>query len=59
MAFRTGPTQRQRYRSPIVKRWYWIAGGVVIAVILTVLFVPGVGENIEGRLLSWVAGMAS
>jgi hypothetical protein len=42
-----------------VKRFYWIAGGVLIAVALTVLFVPGVGESIEGRVLSWLARWAS
>lgn len=38
-----------------MKRFYMIACGVMIAVVLTVLFVPGVSEAIEGRLLSWLA----
>jgi len=33
--------------------------GMVIGVVLTVLFVPGVAEYIEGALLGWVAGWAS
>jgi len=33
--------------------------GMVIDVVLTVLFVPGVAEYIEGTLLGWVAGWAS
>ncbi len=59
MAFRVGPAQRKRYRSPIVKRLYWIVGGVVVVVMLTVLFVPGIGEYIEGTMLGWIAGWAS
>ena len=41
-----------------MKRFYLIAGGVLVAVALTVLFWPGLGDNIEGRLLSWLAGNA-
>ena len=37
----------------------WMIIGIVIGVALTVLFVPGVSESIEGRLLSWVAGWAN
>ncbi len=32
------------------------AVGLVIVVILAVLFVPGLAETIEGRLLGWMAG---
>ena len=42
-----------------MKRFYWIAGGVLLAVALIVLLVPGVGDNIEGRLLRWMAGAGS
>jgi hypothetical protein len=42
-----------------VKRFYWIAGGVLVATVLIVLFVPGVGDNIEQRLLVWMAGAGS
>ncbi len=35
---------------------YWIAGGVLLAVILIVVFVPGVAEGIERRLLGFLAG---
>ena len=38
-----------------MKRFYWIAGGVLLAVALIVLLVPGVGGNIEGRLLGWLS----
>ena len=34
------------------------AVALVIVVILTVLFVPGLGAAIEGRLLGWMAGAA-
>ena len=42
-----------------MKRSYWMIIGIMIGVILTVLFVPGVAEKIEGTLLGWVAGWAS
>ena len=51
VAFRAGSTRRRHYRSPQVKRFYWIIGGVIIAVVLTVLFVPGVAEYIERRVI--------
>lgn len=59
MAFRGGPAERKPDRSHQVKRGYWIIGGVIIAVVLIVLFVPGVGNNIESRLLGWLARTAS
>ncbi len=59
MAFRDGPTQREHDRRFRVKWFYWIAGGVLVAVVLIVLLVPGVGDNIEGRLLRWLAGAGS
>ena len=34
------------------------AVGLVIVVIIAVLFVPGLGAAIEGRLLGWMAGAA-
>ncbi|HJN96497.1 MAG: hypothetical protein QGG67_09420 [Gammaproteobacteria bacterium] len=39
-----------------MKRTYWIATGVLVAVVLIVLFVPGLGESIEGLLLRFMAG---
>ncbi len=42
-----------------MKRVYWLIGGVTVAVVLTVLFVPGLSESIEGTLLGWVLGWAS
>ena len=38
-----------------MKRFYWIAGGVLVAVMLTVLLVPGIAESIEGRALRWLS----
>ena len=58
MALRAGATRRGRYRSPHVKRLYWIIGGVMIAVVVTVLFVPGVAEYVEGRVLNWLVRLA-
>ena len=37
-----------------MKRFYWIGGGVLVAVVLIVLL-TGVGGNIEGRLLTWLS----
>ena len=45
-----------------MKRLHWKIYGVVIGVLLIsliVLYVPGVAEFIEGRLLGLVAGWAS
>ena len=42
-----------------MKRLYWMIIGIVVVVVVTVLFVPGVAESIEGRLLGLVAGWAS
>ena len=39
-----------------MKRSYWIAGGVLVAVVLIVLFVPGIAEITEGMLLLFLAG---
>ncbi len=41
-----------------MKRFYLIGGGVLVAVALIVLLWPGLGDNIEGRLLGWLAGNA-
>ncbi len=38
---------------------YWLIGGVVVGVVLVVLFLPGVGQAIEGSVLSFVGGWAS
>ncbi len=35
-----------------MKRFYWIGGGVLVAVVLIVLL-TGVGDNILVRLLRW------
>ena len=40
-----------------MKSSYWIAGTVLVTVVLIVLFVPGVGNAIEGSLLRWLAGL--
>jgi hypothetical protein len=54
VALRGGTTQDEQ--RPKVKRSYWIAGGVLVAVVLIVLFVPGIAETIEGGLLLFLAG---
>lgn len=59
MAFRAGPAEHKPDRSHQVKRGYWIIVGVIIAVVLIVLFVPGVGNYIESTLLGWLARTAS
>ncbi len=41
-----------------MKRFYWIVGGVLVGVVLTVLFVPRVGEYIEGTVLTWLVRLA-
>ncbi len=37
-----------------MKWFYWIGGAVLVVVIFIVLL-TGVGEDIEGRLLGWLA----
>ena len=59
MAFRVGPTRLRCYRKPQMKKYQWIIGGIMIAVVLIVLFVPGVAEYIERELLSWLVRVAS
>lgn len=41
-----------------MKRFYVVVVGVMIAVVLTVLLVPGVRQHIERLVLSWLASMA-
>ena len=59
MAVRTRPARPKRYRSLIVKRLYLLLGGIVIGVVLTVLYVPGIGQYIEQTVLGLVSGWAS
>ena len=42
-----------------MKNYQWSIGGIMIAVVLIVLFVPGVAEYIERELLSWLVRVAS
>jgi hypothetical protein len=42
-----------------MKRVYWIFGGVIIVVVFTVLFIPGVAEYIEGSVLGWLVRLAT
>jgi hypothetical protein len=39
-----------------MKYSYLIAGGVLLAVVLIILFVPGAAEGIERSLLRFLAG---
>ena|GEM_PF-566532 len=57
MAFRDGAIQHEHKRGFKMKSSYWIAGTVLVAVVLIVLLVPGVGDSIEGSLLRWLAGL--
>ena len=41
-----------------MKQFWLVVSVVMIAVIITVLFVPGVRERIEGRVLTWLVGLA-
>ena len=42
-----------------MKKYQWIIGGIMIAVVLIVLFVPGIAEYIEQELLTWLVRVAS
>ena len=59
MAFRVGPTRLRCYRKSQMNKYQWIIGGITIAVVLIVLFVPGVAEYIERELLTWLVRVAS
>jgi len=48
--FRAGPT---RLRGAQVKGYYWSIGGVLVAVVLVVLFVPGVAEFVS-RMVNYL-----
>ena len=41
-----------------MKRLFLFVAGLAIAVTLVVLFVPGVRDAVEGRLLTWLARLA-
>jgi hypothetical protein len=49
----------RRGRSLELKRFLLLVAGLVIAVMLVVLFVPGVQDYIEGHVLTWLARLAS
>ena len=55
MDFRAGPP---RLRGAQVKRSYWTIGGVLVAVVIVVLFVPGVAEFISRMVLYLLARLA-
>ena len=58
MDFRAGAARLRHDRSAHVKRFYWTIGGVLIAVVLTVLFVPGVAEFVSRRVLHLLVRLA-
>lgn len=58
MALRACSASLGQERSPQLKRFYMVVVGVMIAVVVTVLFVPGVRQSIEGQVLGWLASMA-
>ena len=41
-----------------MKRPLVVIAGLVIAVVLVVLFIPGVQDSIEGYVLGWLARLA-
>ncbi len=58
MAVRARSPQRGYTRSLELKRLSLFVAGLVIAVMLVVLFVPGVQDSIERHVLSWLARLA-
>ena len=58
MAVRTRPPHPWYARSLELKRLLLSVAGLVIAVMLVVLFVPGVQDYIEGHVLTWLARLA-
>ncbi len=48
------PMNEQERSLPM--KWYYLIGGAVLmGVVLIVLFWPGLGNNLEGRLLGWLS----
>lgn len=58
MAVRARPSQPRFGRSHTLNRPLLFIAGLVIAVMLVVLFVPGVQDYIEAHVLTWLARMA-
>jgi uncharacterized membrane protein HdeD (DUF308 family) len=58
VALRACSASLGRERRSQLKRFYVVIGGVMIAVVLTVLFVPGVRQSIERQVLGWLGSMA-
>jgi hypothetical protein len=58
VAVRARSPQPRYGRSLKLKRLLFFVAGLVIAVMLVVLFVPGVQNYIERHLLTWLARLA-
>lgn len=58
MAVRARPPRPRYGRSLELKRLLLFVAGLVIAVMLVVLFVPGVQDAIEAQVLGWLARLA-
>jgi hypothetical protein len=58
VALRARPPQPRYGRSLELKRLPLFVAGLVIAVMLVVLFVPGVQDYIEALVLGWLARSA-
>lgn len=58
MAVRAHPAQPADRRSLELTRLLLFVGGLVLAVMLVVLFVPGVQDSIERYVLGWLASLA-
>jgi hypothetical protein len=58
VAVRARPPQSRYGGSFKLKRLLLPVAGLVIAVVLVVLFVPGVQDYIEAQVLGWLARLA-
>jgi hypothetical protein len=58
MAVRARPPRLRYGRNLELKRFLLLVAGLVIAVVVVVLFVPGVQDYIEGHVLTWLARLA-
>ena len=42
-----------------MKGLYWMVSGLLVLIVIAVLFVPGLSDAIEARILGWLARVAS
>jgi hypothetical protein len=58
VAVRARPSHPRHRRSVELNRFLVLVVGVVTAVVLVVLLVPGVQDSIEGYVLTWLARLS-